>query len=62
MIIETSGNQLFSVRDSADYDHAWVGIEVKKVKGKYVAKAKARTILVRKAATRIIDASAKVEG
>jgi len=58
MIIETSSNQLFRVRDSADFDHAWIGVEVKKVGGVYMPKAKAREILVRKAASRIVDAGA----
>lgn len=57
MIIETSGNQLYRVREGG-YDHAWLGVEVKKVKGAYVPKAKAREILVRKAATKLVDANA----
>lgn len=52
-IIETSSNQFFSVTDVAGIDHAWSGIEVKRVKGEWVPKAKARPMLVRKAATRI---------
>lgn len=58
MIIETSSNQLFRVRAVADIDHAWIGSEVKLVKGEYVAKAKAREVLVRKAATRIVSEAA----
>jgi len=53
-IIETSSNQYFSVQQVGDYDHAWVGVEVKRVKGEWVPKAKARPVLVRKAATRIV--------
>jgi hypothetical protein len=55
-IIETSSNQFFRVREAAGIDHAWIGIEVKRVKGEWVPKAKAREILVRKAATRAVEA------
>jgi hypothetical protein len=57
MIIETSDNRLYSVRETGDPDlaHVWIGVEVKKVRGAYVPKAKARTELVRKAATRIVE-------
>ncbi|MGD0106321.1 MAG: hypothetical protein ABSC06_20110 [Rhodopila sp.] len=60
MIIETSGNQLYRVKETGDADlaHVWLGIEVKKVRGAYVPKARARKTLVRKAATRIVDAGA----
>jgi len=55
MIVETSSNQLFRVRDAEDYDHAWIGVEVKKTAAGYVPKAKAREVLVRKAATKIVE-------
>lgn len=60
MIIETSDNRLFSVRPTGDANlaHVWFGIEVKKVRGAYVPKAKARTQLVRKAATRVVAVEA----
>lgn len=56
MIVETSSNQFFRVRVADGIDHAWIGIEVKRVKGSWEAKAKAREILVRKAATRVVEA------
>ncbi len=57
-IIETSANELFQVRETgnADLAHCWVGVAVKRVKGAYVPKAKAREILVRKAASRVVEA------
>jgi hypothetical protein len=55
MIIETSAGQRFSVRAASGIDHAWIGVEVKSVKGQWVPKAKAREILVRKAATKVIE-------
>ena len=57
MIIETSDNRLYSVRETGDPDlaHVWIGVEVKKIRGAYVPKAKARPTLVRKDATRIVE-------
>lgn len=61
-IIETSCNRLFRVSDHPDarIDHAWLGIEVKRIRSpmgdSYEPKVKAREQLVRKAATRIIEA------
>lgn len=57
MIIETSDNHLYSVRETGDPDlaHVWIGVEVKKIRGAYVPKAKARPTLVRKDATRIVE-------
>jgi hypothetical protein len=60
MIIETSANQLYQVRETGEpaLAHCWIGIEVKRVKGPvegvFVPKAKARHQLVRKAASRIV--------
>ena len=57
MIIETTSNQLFHVRETGDADlaHVWLGIEVKRVAaGNFRPKAKAREILVRKAGARIV--------
>jgi hypothetical protein len=55
MIVETSSNQLFDVKPADGIDHAWLGVEVKRVKGGgYAPKAKARPILVRKAGSRVI--------
>lgn len=57
MIIETSCNTLYQVRETnnADLAHVWFGIEVKRVKGAYVPKAKAREMLVRKEASRVVQ-------
>jgi hypothetical protein len=58
MIVETSSNQLFDVRPADGIDHAWIGTEVKRVKGGgYAPKANARPILVRKAGSRVTDSS-----
>ena len=56
MVVETSSNQFFSVAEIATpgLEHVWLGIEVKKVKGEYVPKAKARPILVRKYGCRVV--------
>ena len=57
-IIETSDNRFFQVADAgAGLDHVWIGVEVKRVKGVWAPKAKAREQLVRKAATRIVEAA-----
>jgi hypothetical protein len=55
MIIETSANQFFRVTENAATPQAWIGVAVKLVRGEFVPKAKARPILVRKAATRIVS-------
>lgn len=56
MIIETSANQFYRVREAGDaaLAHCWIGTQVKRVKGAWVDKAKARTELVRKAACRVV--------
>lgn len=56
MIIETTGNQFFQVRETNDPDlaHVWYGIAVKRTKAGFVPKAKAREMLVRKDATRVV--------
>jgi hypothetical protein len=56
-IIETSDNRFFRVTDAAGLDHVWNGIEVKRSKGAWVPKAKAREQIVRKAASRIVEAA-----
>ena len=60
MIIETSDNRFFAVRDSEDpaLAHVWLGREVKRVKGAYTFKTKSALTLVRKAASRVISANA----
>ena len=56
MIVETTCNHLYDVETAptADLDHVWIGIEVKRVKGGYAPKAKARRTLVRKEGSRVI--------
>lgn len=58
MIIETSANELFQVRETGDTDlaHVWIGFPVKRVKGDYLPKAKARERLIRKAGARVVEA------
>lgn len=55
-IIETSAGQLYAVSENTDpaLAHVWNGIAVKRVKGGFGLKAKARFTLVRKAASRIV--------
>lgn len=57
MIIETSCNTFYRVRETNDENlaHVWYGVAIKRVKGQWVEKAKARTELVRKAATRVVE-------
>ncbi|WP_262299716.1 hypothetical protein [Microvirga sesbaniae] len=57
MIIETSDNRFFRVRETGNRDlaHVWFGVAVKRSKGAWIEKAKAREILVRKAASRIVE-------
>jgi len=58
LIVETSDNRLFEVRDAGDdYPHAWIGHEVKKTKAGYVPKARSREILVRRAGCKFINGS-----
>ncbi|TGD98079.1 hypothetical protein [Methylobacterium nonmethylotrophicum] len=59
-VVETSAGQFFQVRQagSADLDHVWNGVEVKKAKGGFVPKARAREILVRKIGSRVVAALA----
>jgi len=58
MIIETSSNQIYKVRETnnENLQHVWFGIEVKFVKGQWVPKAKAKETLVRKMASIILEA------
>ena len=57
MIIETSANQIYRVTETGNPNlaHVWFGIAVKRVKGEWVPKAKARQELVRKEASQIIE-------
>lgn len=57
--IETLAGQFYRVRDTdkAELDHVWLGVEVKRVRGGFADKAKAREILVRKLGTRAVSAS-----
>jgi hypothetical protein len=56
LIAETSCGRLFAVRDtgSPDLAHVWHGIEVRRTRGGFAPKSKARTVLVRKAGSRLI--------
>ena len=59
MIIETSANQMYRVRETGhpDLAHVWYGIAVKrgKIRGTYEPKKGTREELVRKTASRIIQ-------
>lgn len=61
MIVETSANELYRVRETGNPDtaHVWHGIPVKRAKGGFVVKAEAtkpgfREHMVRKAASRVV--------
>lgn len=55
-IVETLAGQFFRVRETGDprADHVWLGVEVKRVRGGFADKAKAREILVRKLGCRAV--------
>ncbi len=55
-IVETSDNHLFRVTDvpGGDHPHLWLGVPVKKVRGEYVERAKAKPVTVRRAGCRIV--------
>lgn len=55
MIIETSANLFYRVRDAgSDLAHCWMGIPVKRTKAGFVPKANAREMLVRKAGCKVV--------
>ncbi|MFC7700933.1 hypothetical protein ACFQX9_30155 [Bradyrhizobium sp. GCM10028915] len=56
-IIETSANQFYRVTETGDANlaHVWNGVQVKRVKGGWADKAKARTELVRKVGCRVVE-------
>lgn len=58
MIIETSDNRFYRVTETGDRNltHVWYGVAVKKIRGEWIEKARAKRELVRKAATRIVEA------
>ena len=58
MIIETSDNRFFRVVETSAPmpPHVWIGLEMKRLRGQWVAKANAKPQLVRKAATKIVEA------
>ena len=60
LIVEDSANRFFRVRETGDASlaHVYFGIEVKRIKGAFVPKAKARETLVRKEATRVVGVAA----
>ena len=55
-IIEDSANALWAVwpTNDGDLDHVWFGVRMKRSGSAFVPKAKARVVLVRKDATKII--------
>lgn len=55
-IIEDSANCLWTIRPTGivDLDHVWFGVRVKRSKGAFVPVARAREVLVRKEATRVV--------
>lgn len=57
MIIETSANQLYSVKETGDANlaHVWYGQRVKRTAAGYVPVKKLRTEMVRKVASRIVQ-------
>lgn len=53
MIIQTTCSRLFQVSPAGPgLDHVWTGVEVRRVKGGFAPKAKAKPTLVRKAGAR----------
>lgn len=62
-VIETSSGERFVVRptEGSDLDHCWYGWAVKRVRGQWLYKKNAKSILVRKLGCRIVD-SAPVMG
>ena len=59
MIIETSDNRLFLVTENKapELSHVWLGLAVKRIKGGFTLRAKAKPLLVRKAGSQIIDST-----
>ena len=57
MIIQTTANQLYRVRETGNPDlaHVWFGIAVKAVKGAFVDRKNAREELVRKVGTVVVS-------
>jgi hypothetical protein len=58
MIIETSDNRFYSVQPTQDpaLDHVWIGFQVKRAKGEWIACKNSRVGLVRKDASRVVEA------
>jgi len=65
MIIQTTDNRFYRVEETnrAELSHLWFGLQVKKSKGEWTlaangirAQANGRQELVRKAATRVVEA------
>ena len=59
MIIETSDNRFYRVTESIQPElaHLWFGVPVKKVRGEWTDKKRARPQMVRKAASRLVEAT-----
>lgn len=58
MIVETTDNRFFRVREDNDpaLSHLWIGVPVKRSKGTWVPRANAKQTLVRKEGSRIVGA------
>ena len=58
MIIETSCNRFYRVEETnmLGLEHVWYGVKVKHAKGEWIDRAGARRELVRKAASRVVEA------
>lgn len=57
MVVETSCNNFYKVEETNNPNlaHVWFGVAVKRVKGQWVPKVKARKELVRKEASRVVE-------
>lgn len=55
MIIETTDNRFYIVKDSPETPQCWIGIPVKRVKGQFVLKIQRRPELVRKEGSRVVQ-------
>jgi hypothetical protein len=58
MIIRTTDDRLFRVRDDRDpaLAHVWIGVPVKRLRGEYVPRANAKQTLVRKEGSVVVGA------
>lgn len=58
MIIETTNNRFYRVEETNQegLDHVWFGFEVKRTRDGFARKVRARRTLVRKEASRVVEA------